>query len=166
MAHVIPHTADHAFCSASGSICTRKLSGTGGLILQAESREEIFADKIVALALRPNRIKNRDLWDMAWLYQQGVKPAIDLLTPKLKDHRSDPQEFLRVLDARAHSLVTDPKVAAEFWREMSRFLPVHLMTPTVEQGRFWEFLVSLMDELRGQARKILQGGALGSAFPM
>ncbi|MHB8252455.1 MAG: nucleotidyl transferase AbiEii/AbiGii toxin family protein [Acidiferrobacter sp.] len=140
--------------------------GTGGLILQAESREEIFADKIVAFALRPNRIKNRDLWDIAWLYQQGVKPAMDLLAFKLKDHRSDPQEFLRVLDARANLLATDPKVAAEFWQEMSWFLPVHLMIQTGEQGRFWGFLVGLMDELRGQARKILQGGALGAAFPM
>ena len=84
--------------------------GTGGLIVQAESREEIFADKIVAFALRPNRIKNRDLWDMAWLYQQGVKAAMNLLAFKLKDHRSDPQEFLRVLDARVNlSAATDSR---------------------------------------------------------
>lgn len=37
--------------------------GTSGLIIQAESREEILADKLVAFALRPNRLKNRDLWD-------------------------------------------------------------------------------------------------------
>ena len=46
--------------------------GTSGLILQAQSREEILADKVIALAFRPNRIKNRDLWDMAWLKQQGI----------------------------------------------------------------------------------------------
>jgi predicted nucleotidyltransferase component of viral defense system len=34
--------------------------GTSGLIIQAQSREEILADKLLALALRPNRIKNRD----------------------------------------------------------------------------------------------------------
>ena len=49
--------------------------GTSGLILQAQSREEILADKIVALALRPNRIKNRDLWDIVWLKQQGIEPC-------------------------------------------------------------------------------------------
>ena len=38
--------------------------GTSGLILQAQSREEILADKVVALAWRENRIKNRDLWDI------------------------------------------------------------------------------------------------------
>ena len=47
--------------------------GTSGLILQAQSREEILADKIIALAFRENRIKNRDLWDIAWLRQQGVE---------------------------------------------------------------------------------------------
>lgn len=41
--------------------------GTSGLILQAQSREEILADKIIALAFRENRLKNRDLWDIAWL---------------------------------------------------------------------------------------------------
>ena len=35
--------------------------GTAGLILQAQSREEILADKIIALAFRENRLKNRDL---------------------------------------------------------------------------------------------------------
>ena len=43
--------------------------GTGGLIIQAESKEEIFADKLIAFALRPNRIKYRDLWDIVWLHQ-------------------------------------------------------------------------------------------------
>jgi predicted nucleotidyltransferase component of viral defense system len=35
--------------------------GTSGLILQVESREEILADKLNALALRQGRINNRDL---------------------------------------------------------------------------------------------------------
>ena len=47
--------------------------GTSGLILQAQSREEILADKVIALAFRENRIKNRDLWDIAWLTQQEMR---------------------------------------------------------------------------------------------
>lgn len=35
--------------------------GTSGLTLQAQSREEIFTDKITALALRPARFKDREL---------------------------------------------------------------------------------------------------------
>jgi len=43
--------------------------GTSGIILRAQSREEILADKVIALAFRENRIKNRNLWDIAWLVQ-------------------------------------------------------------------------------------------------
>jgi predicted nucleotidyltransferase component of viral defense system len=57
--------------------------GTGGLIIQAQSRKEILTDKFVALGLRPNRIKNRDLWDIAWLDQSKVKASADLLKKKL-----------------------------------------------------------------------------------
>ena len=38
--------------------------GTQGLILNAQALEEIYADKILAFALRHGRIKNRDLWDL------------------------------------------------------------------------------------------------------
>jgi len=34
--------------------------GTSGLLLQAQSREEIFVDKLGAFVLRPNRINSRD----------------------------------------------------------------------------------------------------------
>jgi len=42
---------------------------TSGIFLRAQSREEILAEKVIALAFRENRIKNRDLWDIAWLVQ-------------------------------------------------------------------------------------------------
>ena len=41
--------------------------GTDGPIVQAESLEEICADKWVALAFRPNRAQHRDLWDLFML---------------------------------------------------------------------------------------------------
>ena len=47
--------------------------GTSGLIIQAQSREEIYADKLLAFALRQNRIKYRDIWDMLWLHQQSAR---------------------------------------------------------------------------------------------
>ena len=56
--------------------------GTSGLILQAQSREEILADKLIALAFRENRVKNRDLWDIAWLVQQGVEFPAALIPVK------------------------------------------------------------------------------------
>lgn len=140
--------------------------GAGGLILQAETREEIFADKLVAFALRPNRIKNRDLWDMAWLHQQGVKPQLDLISQKLKDHKTDSEQFLNLFDARCAQLNTDPKVALEFRREMQRFLPAELVIKTVNQSIFWEFITQLVDALSIQTRQALAGERLGCAFQM
>ena len=129
--------------------------GTSGLILQAESREEIFADKLVAFALRPNRIKHRDLWDLAWLHQQGVKPHIDLVPVKLSDHRCAEQDFLRLLEERRLSLKAVPEVAIEFRKEMRRFLPAELVTQTVDQADFWTYLTGLIDNLAAQTARAL-----------
>lgn len=129
--------------------------GTSGLILNAESREEIFADKLVAFALRPNRIKHRDLWDLAWLHQQGVKPHIDLVPLKLSDHRCAEQDFLQMLEERRLSMHAVPDVAAGFRNEMRRFLPAELVTQTVDQADFWTYLTGLIDDLCGQTRHAL-----------
>lgn len=136
--------------------------GTGGLILQVESREEIFADKLVAFALRPNRIKHRDLWDMAWLQQQGVKLPMDLVPAKLNDHRCEPQHFLTLLEQRRLSLLADSEVGADFRREMRRFLPSDVVTQTVDKPEFWTYLAGLVDELCKQARQNLSGEKAGS----
>ena len=129
--------------------------GTSGLILNAESREEIFVDKLVAFALRPNRIKHRDLWDLAWLHQQGVKPHIDLVPVKLSDHRCEQRDFLRLLEERRLSLHAVPEVAVEFRKEMRRFLPAELVTQTVDQADFWTYLTGLIDDLCEQTRHAL-----------
>lgn len=129
--------------------------GTSGLILQAQSREEIFTDKLVAFALRPNRIKNRDLWDIVWLHQQGVKPNLSLLPSKLNDHHKNPQEFLGLLQERCTLLKTETKLARDFIGEMRRFLPMQLIQ-TVEQPAFWEFLTNLMADLQRQVQKTLE----------
>jgi predicted nucleotidyltransferase component of viral defense system len=140
--------------------------GTGGLILQVESREEIFSDKLVAFALRPNRIKYRDLWDIIWLNQQGIKPQISLISAKLKDHHCEMQHFLQQLDERQHMMQADPKLAIEFRKEMRRFLPVELVTKTSDQPDFWKFLIGLMDDLCAQIRQYLNGEKSRSGFQM
>lgn len=142
--------------------------GTSGLILQAETREEIYADKIVAFALRPNRIKNRDLWDMVWLRQQGVTPQLDLIGKKLSDHRCGQDEFLKLFKERSEQLNADPKVVLEFRKEMNRFLPADLVAQTVNDPAFWTFLVGHIRELYLTTEKALTGmdSAQGVGFKM
>ncbi len=120
--------------------------GTGGLILQAQSREEILADKLVAFALRPNRLKNRDLWDIAWLDQQGVVLPLQLLPLKLGDHRCETAHFIEQLAERRQMLLSEAQLHEDFRHEMRRFLPAAVVSDTVEQPAFWQYLTTLVGE--------------------
>ena len=120
--------------------------GTSGLIIQAQSREEIYADKLIAFALRPNRVKYRDLWDISWLHGQGVSPLINLIIPKLLDRQVPMNAFLSSFEERAQSIGNDQKHSVEFQKEMYRFLPADNASHLQEKERFWLFIVGLMKE--------------------
>lgn len=121
--------------------------GTEGLIVQAQTREEILADKWVALAFRPNRVKYRDLWDMLWLDRQGVRLDIQLLLCKLDDRQRSRQEFLSVLLSRLDDLGTNPEHRQDFRKEMERFLPATDVREMLGQSEFWKLLLlNLQDQ--------------------
>ncbi|MFM2167631.1 MAG: hypothetical protein RIS79_2002 [Verrucomicrobiota bacterium] len=126
--------------------------GTSGLILQAQSREEILADKVIAFAFRENRLKNRDLWDIAWLVQQGVALPAALIPVKIADHRRERSEFAERLRERLGSLRSDPATRDDFLKEMQRFLPAATVRETLGQPAWWSYLSSVLDE---QARLAL-----------
>lgn len=127
--------------------------GTSGLIIQAQSREEILADKLVALALRANRLKNRDLWDIGWLKQQGVEAAMTLLPNKILDRHRDTAEFLDLLNERKAKLQRDPLLRHDFIQEMRRFLPVRIVEQTIEKEAFWTYLI---DVISAECEKVTQ----------
>jgi predicted nucleotidyltransferase component of viral defense system len=129
--------------------------GTSGLILQAQSREEILAEKIIALAFRENRIKNRDLWDIGWLVQQGVELPVKLIPLKVRDHQREDAEFVELLRSRVQGLKTQPEMRDDFVKEMRRFLPAAIVRETVEKEVYWTYLVQVVDE---QATRVI--GAL------
>ncbi len=118
--------------------------GTSSLIVQAQSREEILADKVVALALRPNRLKHRDLWDIAWLKQQNITLPLALIPKKVADHRREASEFVALLGERVDRLSSIPALREDFMAEMRRFLPPRLVTQTVNQPDFWSYLTELV----------------------
>lgn len=126
--------------------------GTSGLILQAQGREEILADKMVALAFRENRIKNRDLWDIAWLVQQGVSLPVELIPVKIRDHQRDPSKFVSMLQSRSGALKADPRVREDFLKEMRRFLPAATVRETLENPAWWTYLTQVIEE---QVRLVL-----------
>ena len=118
--------------------------GTSGLILNAASLQEILADKLVALALRRNRVKHRDLWDIAWLVQQDVSLTGTLVQGKLKDRGVNPGEFLRLYRERSQSLET---AYPEFLFEIRRFLPQETVTTNLERPAYWNYLTNLIKSL-------------------
>lgn len=124
--------------------------GTSGLILKAQSREEILADKFIALAFRENRIKNRDLWDIAWLIQQGVNLPEKLIPLKIQDHRQTPESFVSLLSERVGDLSTHPRLREEFLKEMRRFLPSSAVGSTLENPAWWMYLCNLLREQSDQ----------------
>ena len=128
--------------------------GTNGLIIQAQSREEIYADKLLAFSLRPNRLKHRDLWDMVWLHQQGLKPNLALIPKKLQDRNITPTYFLDLFDKQQRLLTEDDNLAFEFKKEMHRFLPPQQINQSLHQNDLWTFIVYLISDLGTQMRQI------------
>jgi len=120
--------------------------GTSGLILQAQSREEILADKIVAFAMRPNRLKNRDLWDIVWLQQQGAVLPVDLVMRKLVDRQLGRSMFQSRLKERVEMLHAETTCRRDFLAEMQRFLPPQVVAETLSQDAFWAILVDVVTE--------------------
>jgi predicted nucleotidyltransferase component of viral defense system len=130
--------------------------GTQGLILNAEALEEIYVDKILAFALRQGRIKSRDLWDLLWLKQQKIEPALELLPAKLNDHKVTAQAFLEKAAQRSTTLIDDQQVKADFRNEMQRFLPAQLVEQTVNDDRFWAYLTDEIPRLIRRAQNSLK----------
>jgi hypothetical protein len=123
--------------------------------LQAQSREEILADKLIALAFRENRIKNRDLWDIGWLVQQGVELPAKLIPLKIHDHQHSDAEFATALQERTTALKTQPAYRDDFVKEMRRFLPAMAIRDTVEKDPWWSYLTQVIDEQAAKALKAI-----------
>jgi hypothetical protein len=132
--------------------------GTSGLILQAQSREEILADKVIAFAFRENRIKNRDLWDISWLSQQGIDLPTRLIPLKIRDHQRDDAEFVALLQERIDAVKTRPDMREDFMKEMRRFLPAATVRDTIEKELYWAYLTQVVDDLAQKAMSVLKKG--------
>jgi predicted nucleotidyltransferase component of viral defense system len=118
-------------------------AGSGGIILQAESKEEIMADKWLALALRPNRVKQRDLWDIQWLNRTGTVLVPELLLQKLHQREIEKSVFLEELSNRLSSLKEGEK---DFLFEMQRFLSGKERKTSLEHPDFWQVMLATLFE--------------------
>lgn len=132
--------------------------GTSELIVHVESREEILADKVVALALRPNRVKFRDLWDIGWLKQHAVELPTELIERKIADHKRDVAAFVELLLARAELVRNSAAMHTGFIDEMKRFLPPEIVRDSLARPEFWTWLSALVGEECDRVVSLLRSG--------
>lgn len=116
-------------------------SGTDGILLHAESLSEILCDKLIAFALRPNRVKNRDLWDIHWLSQKNISPEKELLQQKLADRKITEAVFREKYAARIGEIKNGQR---DFLFEMRRFLMPSAFSNQFTSEMWWEYLLELL----------------------
>ncbi|NRB56927.1 MAG: nucleotidyl transferase AbiEii/AbiGii toxin family protein [Salinicola sp.] len=111
--------------------------GYNDLLILAESLDEIMADKLISLVNTQRYVRNRDIWDIQWLKQQGARLDIGLVQRKLSDYRVEAYiDRARTLVERLPGLVH----GAEFQQEMERFLPADTLERTLHDSRFADYL--------------------------
>lgn len=118
--------------------------GTDGVLLYAESLSEILCDKVIAFARRPNRVKNRDLWDIHWLSQKSVSLNKELLLQKLDDRKIAESDFWEQYKNRLSEVRNGQK---DFLFEMRRFLMPSSFTQQFESEMWWEYLLGLLEQM-------------------
>ena len=124
--------------------------GYGGMLVQAEPLDEIMADKLLSLPVS-SRERRKDVWDLAWLQQQGAAPQPTLVQQKIRDYRIEFPEYMARLQRRAGT-IAEIVHAPRFTQEMRRFLPPEVAAETLEVDGFLGYLEracrKLLDDLQ------------------
>ena len=136
---------------------------TEGYLIPTQSLDEALADKFIALAYRSRRIKPRDLWDIVWIKQQGVKVNIALTFNKLAARGKQKDDFLEMLSVQLYNLSNVEEVKADFNSEMSRFLPNQIKLRTLNSPDYWPYLQSEINQL---AQILLLPPTINTPFDM
>lgn len=87
-------------------------------MVRVESKEEILADKIIALGTR-EYIKYRDFWDIKFLQDAHIALNYDFIDKKIKDYKIE--NFYEKLHQKM-TFIEQTELKPDFEYEMSRFL--------------------------------------------
>lgn len=132
--------------------------GYGDTLVLTETLDEVMADKLVSLVNTTGYVRNRDIWDLRWLQQQGAQLRMDWVTNKVRDYRIDgyPGKL-------AHMVERLPGIIAGevFQREMSRFIPQQVAERTLKKPKFNQFLATEISGLLQQVQRSLPNGSTG-----
>jgi len=112
-----------------------------------QTLDEIFCDKLVALANCTAYVRHRDIWDITWMYNtQNMRYKADhnrLIEKKLAHYSVENfEEKCEALLGRLPAIVA----GKEFRQQMTRFLPARVLTATIDNPGFQKYLVQVNTE--------------------
>ena len=129
-------------------------SGIAGLLVPVMSSEEILANNLVSLpdSVNRNRIRYRDIWDIAWLTLQNVPSNHELVAARVEEFgMTDYGDRVE----RMCMLLTEPTTQERFSAEMGRFLPRSAMVQTMDRPDFISFVVKRVSEQLTKVRSVI-----------
>lgn len=118
------------------------------IFVQVETKEEILADKILAISQRPY-LKFRDLWDLEWLNSNRTKINNELISLKITDYKCE--NFTESLERRKLE-IANPKLEKDFLNEMGRFLDEKSFNQVKNLG----FFASIQKNIIAQIDEVLE----------
>lgn len=127
-------------------------TGLGEMLVPAMTRDEIMANKLVSLpaSTHQRNIRHRDIWDIAWLAQNGAKVNRDWVAARAAEFELD--DYVVRIDAMREAL-PDHVGGTRFREQMSRFLPRDVIARTLDRPEFIPYVVGVIDEHLAQARE-------------
>lgn len=138
-------------------------SGYSDLLVMTETLDEIMADKVISLAATKQYVRNRDIWDLPWLIQQGAMLNIDLVKHKINDYKlHDFQHLLEDLIIQLPTVVQSESLLSE----MRRFLPSDVFERTLGKEKFQVYLTNTLTKLFTDVQQRLYGTNIRSEFEM
>lgn len=120
------------------------LLGYGMVLVNTESLDEIMADKVIAFSASVKYVRLRDIWDLAWLTQQGAKLDPALVRLKIDDYGII--DFPALLQQAILGL-PGVVMGKAFKDQMLRFIDSDTIGKTLDQPQFLAYLIRTVSGL-------------------
>lgn len=139
--------------------------GMPAVLVNAESLDEIMADKVLAFptSLLDNqgrpvgrdsaKIRHRDIWDLAWMAGRGAKLVPQFVFDKIKDYGVS--DYPTLLDAAIEEIPSIIK-SPQFKAQMTRFVDSSTIGRTLEVAGYDDFLAKTVGGLFMQMQAALK----------
>ncbi len=140
------------------------LGGMPTVLVNAESLDEIMADKVLAFptSLLDNqgqpvapdsvKIRHRDIWDLAWMSTRGAKLNPQLVAAKIGDYGV--ADYPGLLD-RAIERIPQIVKSREFKAQMTRFIDSATVAKTLANDAYSDYLAMAVGGLFTQMKTAL-----------